>query len=116
MLWAWALRKMPWKTLLMHAPTLVDAARHLYATTRTPADTPPSRPRASDGIERLQRAMEELEARERQQAALVADLAKQMEALATALDVLRARVLLALGGAGIALVVALAVAVVLVWR
>ena len=115
MLWTWALRRLPWKTLLVHAPTLVDAARHLYATTRTPADAPAPGPRAPDGIERLRSAMEELEARERQQAALVADLAKQMQALATALDVLRARLIIALAGAGIAFAVAL-VAVVLLFK
>jgi hypothetical protein len=114
-LWTWALRKMPWKTLLVHAPTLVDAARHLYAETRTPAERSPIA-RDDRGVEPVRRAVEELEAREAQQAALVADLAKQIQALTTAIEVLRARIVLAFVGAAAALVVALATAAVLVWR
>jgi hypothetical protein len=69
MAWMWALRKVPWKTIIRHAA----------------------------------------------EPALFADLAKQVEEMATALDVLRARLLLALWGAGVALVIAV-VTVILVWR
>ena len=106
---------MPWRTLLAHAPTLVDAARHLYATTRSPAERSPT-PRGHDNIEALRRAVEEVEARETQEAALVADLAKQVQALTTALEVLRARIVFALVGASAALVLSLVTAAVLVWR
>lgn len=116
MLWAWALRTMPWKTILVHAPTIVDAARSFYATTKKPAADGAPSPRAGDGVERLRRAVEELEARETQQAALFADLAKQVQEMATALEVLRARVLFALVGAALAVVVALVSAAVLLWR
>jgi hypothetical protein len=106
---------MPWKTLLVHAPTLVDAARHLYATTRSPAERSPTT-RGHDDVVALRRAVEELEAREVQQAALVADLAKQVNALTTAVEVLRARIVFALVGAAAALVISLVTVAVLVWR
>ena len=116
MLWTWALRKMPWKTLLVHAPTLVDAARHLYATTRPPARDGAAGTRTGDGLEPLRRAVEELEEQATRQAALVADLAKQVETLTTAVDVLRARVVVALTVASVTLGAALVTAVVLAWR
>ena len=116
MLWTRALRKMPWTTLLAHAPTIVDAARNVYATTRKPAADGTPSARAGDGIERLRRAVEELEAGEAQQAALFADLAKQVQAMTTALAALRARVLFALVGAALALVVAIVTSAVLLSR
>lgn len=115
-MWTWALTNVPWKSILLHAPTIVEAARTFYATTRKPAGEAAPSPRAGDGLEGLRRAVEELEARETQQAALFADLAKQVQEMATALEVLRARVLFALVGASLALVVALVTAAVLVWR
>ena len=106
MLWKWALRRVPWKTILVHGPTIVDAARKFYGTTRTPAGGPEPD---------VRRAVEELEAREAQQAALFADLARQVEEIATAVAVLRVRVTLALAGTSLATVVAIA-ALILVWR
>jgi hypothetical protein len=98
----WALRTLPWKTIILNAPTIVDAARKFYATTRTPATEAEPGPRARDDIGTLRRAVEELEAREAQQAALFAELAKQVQDMATAVEVLRARLTLALWGAGVA--------------
>ena len=115
-MWTWALRKMPWKTLLVHAPTIVDAARNFYATSRSPTTDGTSRATPGNETERLRRAVEELEARAGQQAALLADLAKQAQALAAALNVLRARVLVALVAATVALVLAVATTGVLLWR
>ena len=115
-MWAWALRRLPWKTLLVHAPTIVDAARNFYTTSRGPTtDGSPHAPPGNE-VERLRRAVDELEARASQQAALLADLAKQAQALAAALDVLRARVLVALLAATVALVLAVATTGVLLWR
>ena len=115
-MWTWALRKLPWKTLLVHAPTIVDAARNFYATSRSPATDGSSRVAPGDDPDRLRRAVEELEARAGQQAALLADLAKQAQTLAAALDVLRARVLVALVIATAALVLAAVTTGVLLWR
>ena len=115
MLWKWALRRVPWKTILVHGPTIVDAARKFYGTTRTPAAGPEPETRASSGPDRLRRAVEELEAREAQQAALFADLARQVDEIATAVAVLRVRVTLALAGSALATVVAI-VALIVGWR
>ena len=98
--------RIPWRLLVDHAPTIVDAARRLYVGSRAPHDA--SRPRPPDaaaGAESLQRAVEQLEAREAQHAELLAELAKHVRELTTAVETLRARVWWA--WAGIALAVAL---------
>ena len=115
-MWTWALRKMPWKTLLVHAPTIVDAARNFYATSRSPTTDGTSRAAPVDETERLRRAVEELEARDAQHAALLADLAKQAQALAAALEIVKGRVLVALVVATVALVLAAVTTGVLLWR
>jgi hypothetical protein len=91
-LWTWALKTVPWKTILFHAPTIVEAARKAYGTTRAPHAETEARPRPPAGLDALRRAVEDLELREAQQAALFEDLARQVEAMATAVEVLRARV------------------------
>lgn len=115
MLWTWALKTVPWKTILLHAPTIVEAARKVYGATRAPHAETGARPRRPAGLDALGRAVEDLEQREAQQAALFADLARQVEAMATAVEVLRARVALALAGSAIATVVAI-VAAIVAWR
>jgi hypothetical protein len=116
MAWMGALRKVPWKTIIRHAPTIVDAARSFYGTTRSPAAEPESRERSAGGIDALRRAVATLEEREAQQAALFADLAKQVEEMATALEVLRARLVLASWGAALAVLIAVVAAFALLWR
>ena len=100
---------LPWQTILLHGPTIVEAARKLYAAARRGAAEP------VDGIEPLRRAVELLEEREVQQAALLTDLAKQVQELGVAMDVLRRRVMLSLAGASIAVALAV-VAVALALR
>jgi hypothetical protein len=104
--WISALTNIPWRIIVDHAPTIVDAARKLYASSRRPRPRAEPSERASGGLESLQRAIEQLEAREVQHAALLADLAKQVQDMATALEVLRARVRWALIGASLAVGVA----------
>src|SRR4051794_11548543 len=94
------MKTVPWKTILVHAPTLVEAARKFYGTTRETE----ARPRPPSGLEALRRAVEDLEHRETQQAALFSDLARQVEAMATAVEVLRARMVFALVGTSVATV------------
>ena len=115
-LWVWALKAVPWRTLLRHTPTIVEAARTYYAAARRQAEPSrtPDRPTAG-GVDGLRRALDRLEEREVEQAAIVADLAKQMAEMVTAIEVLRARQLFALWGAGIATVLALAAVLVLVF-
>lgn len=100
--WGWALTRVPWRALLAHAPTLVDAARGF----RRPAPEP-ERTEAAGDVEALKRAVQQLRAREAQQAALLDDLAKQVREMAIALEVLHARLRFALIGAALALGVAI---------
>jgi hypothetical protein len=109
------MKTVPWRTILLHAPTIVEAARKLYGTTRVPPAEPEARPRPPAGLDAVRRAVEDLEQREAQQAALFADLARQVEAMATAVEVLRARIAFALVGSSVAAVLAI-VAAVLAWR
>lgn len=109
----WALTKIPWRTLLVHGPTIVEAARTLYTGAKKPAAESMPRVRSFDDADVLRRAVEQLEVREVQQAGLIAELAKQVQDLTTALDVLRARLTLALVGAAIA--AALAVLATAAW-
>jgi hypothetical protein len=115
MAWLWALRRVPWRTVLLHAPTIVETARRFYGTSRpvTPKDEPGNR--SGDDLDALRRAIVELEARNGEQAALLADFARQVQAMARAIEVLRFRMLLALWGAAAALVVAIG-AVIVLWR
>jgi hypothetical protein len=115
MAWLWALRKLPWRTVLVHAPAIVDTARRFYGTTRPPTDDPTAT-RSGDDLDALRRAVVELEAREGQQAALLADFARQVQAMATAIEVLRTRMLLALWGAAAALVIAIGAVIALLAR
>ena len=116
MAWLWALKRLPWRTVLVNAPTILDTARRFYGTTRPPPTGDETAARSSDDLDALRRAVVELEAREGQQAALLADFARQVQAMAAAIEVLRTRMLLALWGAAAALVVAIAVVIVLFAR
>jgi hypothetical protein len=98
---------MPWRLLVEHAPTIVDAARRLYASSRKPRGRYGSSERATQSLESLQRAVEQLEARELQHVAVLEELAKQVQDMTTALEVLRARVRWAWVGASVAVAVAL---------
>jgi hypothetical protein len=105
--------RIPWRLLIDHAPTIVDAARRLYASSRPAPLRGPPGDRTTASLESLQRAVEELEAREAQHAELVAELAKQVQDMTTALQVLRARVRWAWLGAALALGVAVLTALLL---
>ena len=105
--WISALTRMPWRLLVDHAPTIVDAARRLYAASRQPHGAYQPRERTTDSLESLQRGVEQLEAREVQHAAVLEELAKQVQDMTTALEVLRARVRWAWIGAAVAVAVAL---------
>jgi hypothetical protein len=101
---------MPWRLLVDHAPTIVDAARRLYVGSRPPHRRYQASERTTDSLEALQRAVEQLEAREVQHAAVLEELAKQVQDMTTALEVLRARVRWAWIGAAAAVALALATA------
>jgi hypothetical protein len=115
MAWMWALTKVPWKTILVHGPAIVDAARSYYATTRRAAERDEAGDRGAGGPDALRHAVQRLEEREVQQAALFADLARQVQDMATAIEALRRRFVLALWGAGLAIVMGV-VAIILALR
>ena len=104
-----------WKTILLHGPTIVDAARKLYAATRRTADPEPGGPEGA-GIDSLRRAVDMLTAREMEQSALLADLAKQVQDIATAVEALRVRVTLALLASALAAALAILAVALSVWR
>jgi hypothetical protein len=103
--------KIPWRLLVDHAPILVEAARRLYASSR------PGPLRGAPGerttLDALARAVEQLEARDAQHAELFAELAKQVQDMTTALEVLRARLRWAWLGVALALIVSLLTALLL---
>jgi hypothetical protein len=107
-IWRWVLRMVPWRTIVLHAPAIMKAARRYYGETRTAYPDAEPRARRAEGIEPVWHALEK-------QAALVDDLARQVQEMAAALEVLRARVRLALIGASLALGVALVAVALLLW-
>jgi hypothetical protein len=106
---------LPWKTILLHGPTIVEAARKLYAATRKGAAEPNPMGQGTDGTE-LRRALETLTERQMQHAALLNDLAGQVQAMAAELDLLRRRVRFALVGGGLSTALAIAAVVLALWR
>lgn len=109
MIWRWALSMVPWRTIVRHTPTIVKAARRYYGATRTasPHTEQPARP--AEGIEAVRRALEK-------QAALVDDLARQVQEMTATFKVMQARVRLALIGASLAAAVGLVTAALVLWR
>jgi hypothetical protein len=96
---------LPWATLLLHGPAIVDAARKLYASTRKPAT-----PGDAADERALQHALATLEDRQQQQAAVLADLARQVQELTAAVGVLRARVTVAVAATALLAVLGVALA------
>ncbi len=107
--WISALTRMPWRLLVEHAPTIVDAARRLYVGSGRARGRSPLSERTGS-LDALERAVEQLEAREVEHASVLEELAKQVQDVTTALEVLRARVRWAWIGASVAVAVALATA------
>jgi hypothetical protein len=103
-----ALTRIPWQLLVDHAPTIVDAARRMYVGSSTAAHR--SGRERTVGLDALRRAVDELEAREVRHAAVLEDLAKQVQDLTMAIEVLRARLRWAWIGAVVAMAVAVATA------
>jgi predicted RNase H-like nuclease (RuvC/YqgF family) len=100
--------RLPWKTILLQGPTIVEAARKLYAMTRQPTGEAELIEPASDDAGGLRLAVMTLERRQEEHARLLADLARQVEELTATLEMLRGRIRVAL----IAAVSGVAVAIV----
>lgn len=116
-IWELLGRSALWEDVVRHAPKIVEAARVLYETNRRrqqrPADAAGSSP-GSDPAAGLKNRLADLEVEvrrlqenETQQAALVTDIAKQLEALTRSVDTLATRMQIFLWLVGGALAVGL---------
>ena len=111
---SWLLRRVSWTMLLRHAPKAVDAARTLYDVTHRSSPRPDAHASTTrQDVDRMFDAIDRLEQHATQQAAVVADLARQVQALATTVDALRTRLTAVTLIGGSLLVVILALVLVL---
>jgi hypothetical protein len=108
--WKFALKAIPWATLLSNAPAIARAAEALLSGTR-PHRGPAAPP---DQMRNLTERIDALEAHDRAHAELLKQITDQVEALTTATEVLGARQrwllvigIVSLGVAILALVLAL---------
>lgn len=118
-IWELLGRSVKWEDVVRHGPKIVEAARVLYETSkqrqqRSPGSQPG--PGVDNGrLADLEAEVRRLQDNETQQAALVADIASQLETLTRSVDALASRVqlLLWLGGGALAVgLVALVLALV----
>lgn len=102
-----AIRVIPWDRLLKQAPAIIDAASGLVTKTGARREQPKAPP-GQTGIPLIdiEQRLEALEARDRSNAKLVQQIAGQLDALTQSLEVVSARLRIALVGAGLALVFA----------
>jgi hypothetical protein len=97
MIWLRLVKALPWRMIIANAPKVVDAARGVYEARRRAASLPEIRtaPRG-DTTREIEFAVATLEEHATRQAAVVAQLATQVEAMAGAIEVMRRRLALAL--------------------
>lgn len=116
-IWELLGRSVKWEEVVRHGPKIVEAARILYETSRQRQQQSPGSTRSSPGpdasglnnrLAGLELQVRRLQENETEQAALVTDIAKQLESLTGSVDALAARVRLLLWLGGGALVVGLA--------
>jgi hypothetical protein len=94
----------------MHAPKILAAATEIYKKRVNSQGSQAARAAnwEAEGEDReLHLSIKQLEDNQIQQAALLRDIATQIEALSKAVQVLRSRVAIALGAAALALLIAL---------
>ena len=94
-------KSVKWEEVVRHAPKIVEAARVLYETNRQRQPRPAGSGSSAgpDSTSGLKTSLADLEAQvirlqdnESQQAALVSDIAKQLDALTVSVDALASRV------------------------
>ena len=112
-MWLRLVRALPWRMIITNAPKLVDTARTLYETRRRTASPPEFRGSArSRDTRQLEDALDTLEEHATRQAAIVAQLASQLEDMAGAIELMRRRLALALTASVVASGLALLFAIV----
>lgn len=114
-IWELLGRSVKWEEVVRHGPKIVEAARILYETSRQRQQPSSGATGSAPGAEPSSRHLAELDNRvrrleenETEQAALVTDIANQLETLTRSVDALGARVQMLLWLGGGALVVGLA--------
>jgi len=107
--------KVPWRTILTHAPTIVDAARSFYGVSRRTAERAGDRADASESLESVRARVADLEQDSAEQLAHAADLTRQVKELGIALEELRTRVRQGVVATCVALVVSILSAAFAVW-
>ena len=113
-IWELLGRSVKWEEVVRHGPKIVEAARILYETSRQRQQSSPGSAGSAPGpdvnarrLADLDNRVRRLEENETEQAALVTDIANQLETLTRSVDALGARVQLLLWLGGGALVVSL---------
>ena len=105
-------RSVKWEDVVRHGPKIVEAARILYETSRQRQQRAPGSQPGPDAaghrLADLEGEIRRLQENETQQAALVTDIANQLETLTRSVDALASRVQLLLWLGGGALAVGLA--------
>src|SRR5688572_18996672 len=113
-IWELLGRSVKWEEVVRHGPKIVEAARILYETSRQRQQQSPGAGSAAGPdlnarhLADLDNRVRRLEENETEQAALVTDIANQLETLTRSVDALGARVQLLLWLGSGALVVSLA--------
>ena len=118
-IWELLGRSVKWEDVVRHGPKIVEAARVLYETSKQrqqrSSGSAPGPDLDGGRLADLEAEVRRLQENETQQAALVADIASQLETLTRSVDALASRVqlLLWLGGGALAVgLVALVLALV----
>ena len=113
-IWELLGRSVKWDEVVRHGPKIVEAARILYETSRQRQQQAPGATAGSASgpdprhLADLDNRVRRLEENETEQAALVTDIANQLETLTRSVDALGSRVQMLLWLGGGALVVGLA--------
>lgn len=108
--WMTALKMVPWGDVIESAPALVNGAKRLFTSSRTPATPVPEQPVAPSAgpptvdvahlkalLEQGQLRIEALESEQRDTAALIKSLAEQQQKVVGAIEVLGKRSSLLIG-------------------
>jgi len=106
--------RVPWRTILTHAPTIVDAARSFYGVSRRTAERGGDRADASE-TQSLRARVADLEQDNAEQVTHVADLTRQVQELGVAVEGLRTCVRQWVVATSVALVVSILSAACAFW-
>jgi hypothetical protein len=103
-MWVRLIRALPWRMIIASTPKIVDAARTLYEARKRAHTSLPEIRATRPGADprELQHAIDTLEEHATRQAAIVAQLAQQLESMAAAIEIMRRRVALAMTAALVA--------------